>query len=133
MNYSKILKVYLFISGLLLTAIGGLTSFNPVEIKANEGIQLAGNASALNDVRSFGMLLLASALLFFLGSFKSTLRKTASISAFLIFLSLGLGRLLSIVSDGMPSDGIVKATGLEFILGAIGLVLFIINQKKQTI
>ncbi|MEM7186224.1 MAG: DUF4345 domain-containing protein [Bacteroidota bacterium] len=132
MNKSKILKIYLFLSGLILTAVGGLTTFNPINVKANEGIEIAGNASALNDVRSFGMLLLATALLSFLGSFRSSIRKTASIITFLLFLSLGLGRLLSIILDGMPSDGIVKATGLEFILGFAGLALFLIHQKKQS-
>ncbi|WP_412986036.1 DUF4345 domain-containing protein [Pontimicrobium sp. IMCC45349] len=132
MNTSKILKIYLFISGLILTAIGSLTIFNPINIKANEGIEIAENASALNDVRSFGMLLLATALLSFLGSFKSPFRKSAAISTFLLFLSLGLGRLLSIFLDGMPSDGMVKATGLEIILGMLGLILFISNSKKQS-
>lgn len=132
MNTSKILKIYLFISGLILTPIGGLTTFNPVNIKANEGIEITGNASALNDVRSFGMLLLATALLLFLGSFKSLLRKSAAISSVLLFLSLGLGRLLSIFLDGMPSDGMVKATGLEIVLGLVGLILFISNNKKQS-
>ena len=129
--YQKALKIYLFIVGLLMTLIGGLTTFNPINVKSNEGIEIAGNASALNDVRSFGMLLLASALLFFLGSFKNSVRKTASTAAFLLFLSVGAGRLLSIFLDGMPSDGMVKATVLEFILGAIGLILFNINSKKQ--
>ena len=133
MNNSKILKGYLFVSGLILTVIGGLTTFNPITIKANEGIEIAGNASALNDVRSFGMLLLATALLSFLGSFKSSFRKPATISTFLLFLSLGLGRSLSILLDGMPSDGMVKATGLEIILGLIGLTLFITNTKKQSL
>lgn len=132
MNTSKILKIYLFVSGLILTVIGSLTTFNPVNIKANEGIDIANNASALNDVRSFGMLLLAVALLSFLGSFKESLRKSASIISFLLFLFLGLGRLLSIFIDGMPSDGIVKATGLEIVLGLVGLVLFISNDKKQS-
>lgn len=132
MIYSKVLKVYLFISGLILTLIGSLTTFNPAPIKANEGIDIAGNASALNDVRAFGMLLLATALFSFLGSFKSSLRKAAAISSFMLFLSLGLGRLLSIFLDGMPSDGLIKATGLEFIIGAVGLILFVINDKKQS-
>ncbi|CAL2085848.1 DUF4345 domain-containing protein [Tenacibaculum sp. 190524A02b] len=132
MSNSRILKIYLFISGLILTAVGILTTFNPITIKANEGIEIAGNASALNDVRSFGMLLLVTALLLFLGSFKSSLRKSATIFSSLLFLSLGAGRILSIILDGMPSSGMVKATGLEVILGLVGLVLFIINNKQQS-
>ena len=131
MNNSKILKIYLLVSGFILTAIGGLTTFNPVTIKANEGIQIAENASALSDVRSFGMLLVATALFSFSGSIKSSLRKPATISSFLLFLSLGLGRLLSMLFDGMPSDGMVKATGLEIILGLAGLILLITNNQSK--
>lgn len=72
MKNSKVLKVYLFVSGLLLTVIGTLTTFSPIKIKANEGIELAGNASALNDVRAFGMLLLAIAILSLIASFKDS-------------------------------------------------------------
>ncbi len=133
MNSLKILKIYLFIAGLILTAIGSLTTFNPIAIKANEGIDIAGNSSALNDVRSFGVLLLAFAFFSFLGSFKNALRKSAAITIPLLFLSLGIGRLLSILLDGMPSDGMVKATGLEIILGILGLVLFSLNSKKQSL
>ncbi|MEM6687012.1 MAG: DUF4345 domain-containing protein [Bacteroidota bacterium] len=132
MNTLKISKIYLFIAGVILSIVGGLTTFTPVAIKANEGIQIAGNTSALNDVRAFGMLLLATVLLLFLGIVKNALLKTAMLSSFLLFLSLGVGRLTSILLDGMPSDGIVKATGLEFLLGLIGLFLFIANTKKQS-
>ena len=132
MKNSKVLKAYLFVSGLLLTIIGTLTTFNPVEIKANEGIDIAGNASALNDVRAFGFLLLATAVMLIISAFKTSLQKTATISAFLLFISLGLGRTLSILMDGMPSDGMVKATGLEMVLGIVGLVLFTINRERQT-
>ena len=131
MNNSKILKIYLFVSGFILTAIGGLTAFNPVTIKANEGIQIAENASALSDVRSFGMLLVAMALFSFSGSIKSSLRKPATISSFLLFLSLGIGRLLSMLLDGMPSNGMVKATGLEIILGLAGLILLMTNNQSK--
>ena len=131
MKNSNILKVYLFLSGLILSIIGTLTTFNPVNIKAEEGIEVAGNASAINDVRSFGMLLLATAILSIIGALNSSLRKPATISAFLLFLSLGMGRILSILMDGMPSDGIVKATGLEMILGIAGLVLYSIYREKS--
>lgn len=130
MKNSKILKVYLIVSGLLLTVIGGLTTFNPIDIKANEGIEIAGNPSALNDVRSFGMLLLATAIFLLIGVLQSSLRKSATISAFLLFLSLALRRTFSILIDGMPSDGMIKATGLEFILGLGGFFIFLIYREK---
>jgi len=131
MKNSKILKLYLIISGLLLSVIGALTTFNPINIKIEEGIDLAGNASALNDVRSFGMLLLFTAVFSLTGAFKRTIRKSATISVFLLFLSLGVGRVLSMILDGMPSDGIVKATGLEMILGVSGLIIYMIFREKE--
>ncbi|CAM1342614.1 DUF4345 domain-containing protein [Tenacibaculum amylolyticum] len=129
MNSLKILKIYLIISGLLLSVIGTLTAFNPVKIKANEGIEIAGNASALNDVRAFGILLLAIAILSFSGAIKTAIRKTAAITLPLLFISLGIGRVISVVLDGMPSEGMVKATILEFVLGFIGATLYFINKK----
>ena len=131
MSNSKTSKIYLFISGLVLSAIGGLTTFTPTMIKAKVGIDLADNANALNDVRSIGMLLLATALLSFLGSFKNSLRKPAIISSFLLFLSLGLGRILSIALDGMPSSEMIKGTGLEMILGVVGLIIFMLSNNKS--
>lgn len=131
MKNSKVLKIYLIVSGLLLAVIGGLTAFNPINIKANEGIEIAGNASALNDVRSFGMLLLVTAIFLIAGVLKSSLRKSATISAIILFLSLAVGRVFSMLIDGMPSDGIVKATGLEFILGIVGAILFFIYQERK--
>lgn len=131
MNYSKTSRIYLFISGLILTGIGGLTSFSPILIKAKVGIDVAGNINSLNDIRSFGMLLLATASLFFLGSFKSSLRKSAIISSFLLFLSLGLGRILSIALDGMPSIEMIKGTGLEIFLGVVGLIILILSNNKR--
>jgi hypothetical protein len=132
MMYQKVLKGYLFIVGAMMSVIGSLTAFNPINTKLSEGIDLAGNASALNDVRAFGMLLIASGMLFLTGAIKASVRTTASIWAILLFLSVGAGRLLGIMLDGMPSDGMVKATVLEFVIGALGLVFYAIYAKKQS-
>ena len=131
MKNSKVLKGYLFLSGIILTVIGSLTTFNPIPIKAEEGIDIAGNASALNDVRSFGMLLLGTALLLITGALKSSVRKSATLSAVILFLSLGIGRVFSMLIDGIPSEGIIKATGIEFVFGIIGLILFFIHRERN--
>ena len=131
MNSFKILKIYLFVSGLLLSVIGTLTAFNPITIKANEGIEIAGYSSALNDVRAFGIFLITIAGLSVLGALKSNLTKTASIAIPLLFTALGIGRTISIFLDGFPSDGMTKATVLELALGTIGILLYQINKNKQ--
>ncbi|MEO0405655.1 MAG: DUF4345 domain-containing protein, partial [Bacteroidota bacterium] len=133
MNYRKISKVYLVVSGILLTGIGTLTTFNPINVKANEGIELAGNPSALNDVRSFGFLLLVFAVLFIISGLKSAMLHFGSIASTSLFLSLGFGRVLSILLDGMPSEGMLGATMVELVLGSVGLFLLLQNKKNQTL
>jgi hypothetical protein len=124
------LKIYLIVSGLLLTIIGGATLIDPVTIKASSGIDLAGNTNLLNDVRATGSLILTIALLTLSGAYSPKLRYTASIASTLLFISLGLGRIVSIINDGMPYEGIVKATGLEMVLGIIGAILFFIFKNN---
>ncbi|MTI32141.1 DUF4345 domain-containing protein [Xanthovirga aplysinae] len=131
MKNSKVLKTFLIISGLLLTFIGGTTLMMPVEMKAGAGIDIAGNISVINDVRASSALILAIAILTIIGAFKKNLTYTSSLVSFLLFLSIGAGRLLSILQDGMPVDGLVKATGLEFILGITGAILFTIYREKN--
>ena len=130
MQNSKVLKAYLIIAGLLLTFIGGATLFSPVMMKGSAGIDIAGNISVINDTRAASALILSVAILTLLGTLISKLTYTSSLVSTLLFLSLGAGRVLSIFLDGMPVDGLVKATGLEFFLGLIGATLFIRFQDR---
>lgn len=131
MKDSKVLKIYLILSGLLLAFIGSATLFIPVDIKANSGIDIAGQINVINDTRASGALFLGIAILLLSGTFMKRLRYTSSILAPLLFITLGFGRLLSILIDGMPVDGLFKATILEFVLGAIGLFLWIKHKNKH--
>ena len=124
MKNSKALKAFLIISGLLLTFIGGATLFMPVAIKASSGVDIGGNISVLNDIRASASLILCLAILIVSGAFVKKLSYTSSLVAFLLFSSLGLGRIISILLDGMPADAMVKATGLEMVLGIVGAILF---------
>jgi len=124
MENSKLLKAYLIVSGLLLTVIGGATLLMPAEMKASAAIDLTGNVNLSNDVRAGAAMLLAMALLSLAGVFSKKLAYTSTLVSLLVFLSLGFGRALSMVADGMPVDGLVKATVLEFVLGLVGLFVF---------
>ena len=131
MKNSKVLKTFLIISGLLLSFIGGSSLIMPVKMKATAGIELAGQISALNDARAYSALLLVFAITTFLGAFNSKLSYSSALISTLLFLSLGFGRVVSIVTDGIPADGLVKATALEFILGTVGAVMLIVFRNRQ--
>ena len=133
MKNSKVLKTFLVISGLLLTFIGGATLFMPVEMKGSAGIDISGSISVINDVRASGTVILAVGILSILGAFVKKLTYTSSLASFLLFLSLGVGRVISILIDGMPVDGLVKATGLEFILGIVGAILFMVYRERNQV
>lgn len=130
MKNSKALKAFLIISGLLLTVIGGATLFMPIAIKAASGVDVSGNISVLNDIRASAALILSMAILIILGAFVKKFAYTSTLLSFLLFLSLGIGRALSILQDGMPVDGMVKATVLEFVLGIVGAFLFFKFQES---
>ncbi len=129
MKNSKVLKAFLILSGLLLTFIGGTTLFIPVEMKASAGIDIAQNISVINDIRAFSALLFTVGVLTILGAFTHKLTYTSILISSMLFLSLGGGRLLSILMDGMPVDGLTKATMLEFVFGIIGTLLFVKHKE----
>ncbi|MEM7367963.1 MAG: DUF4345 domain-containing protein [Bacteroidota bacterium] len=131
MKQSKVLTTYLTVAGLLLSFIGGATLLMPVELKAGSGIDIAGNIGVLNDVRASSALVLALAVFTFLGGLRPRLRVSASLIAPLMFLSLGTGRVISILADGMPVEGQIGATVLEFLFGITGVILFNMYREKN--
>lgn len=125
MQSSKVLNTYLVIASLILTFVGGSQLLFPVAMKAGSGIDIAGSISVINDVRAANALILALALLIFSGVFRKDLTYTSTLVAPLLFLSMGLGRVMSLLVDGQPVTGLLGATGLETILGLVGLFLFL--------
>jgi hypothetical protein len=66
-------------------------------------------------------LYLGFSALWILGVFKSSYLKTALITNMIFMLGLGFGRVISIVSDGIPTFGYVFGTAAELFLGIYGL------------
>lgn len=130
MKNSKVVKVYLILAGLLLTFVGASILFTPVEFTAKNGIDLGGNVSLLNDIRSSGGLYLAMGVTIILGGFVSRLVFISTLTSIITYLAVGAGRAMSIVLEGMPAEGLVKATIAEFVVGLIGVFIFIKYQEK---
>ena len=131
MENSKVLKTYLFISGLMLTGVGAAILFMPVAFSARNGIELGESISLLNDIRAPGAALLASGLLILSGAFVSKLTFTSTVVSILMFLSYGIGRIVSIVMDGMPAEGLVKVTVVEMIIGFLGIFALLKYRKRR--
>jgi len=133
MKNSKILKTILIISGLIATAIGASILFVPEWFYASYGITLDGRVSLINELSASGGAVLASGVFILLGAFMSRLTFTAIVISTLLFLSYGLSRIVSMISIGMPVEGLIQAATLEIIIGGIclyALVKFNNNTSK---
>jgi hypothetical protein len=131
MKNATALKVLLVISGLILVGVGGSILFIPVAFFAANGIDLAGNFSLLSEIRPPGGALLAGGIVIISGAFTIQLTFTSLVLSTLIYLSYGLSRILSMVIDGIPDGTLVMATGLEMILGLIGVFALIRYRENE--
>ena len=132
MKNSKVLKVVLFVSGLIAASIGGAVLVMPAAFYASNGIDLGGNVSLLNEIRASGGALLAAGILIISGSFVASMTFTAVVLASLLYLSYGLSRILSFGIDGMPSEGLVQAAALEIVIGVVCVCVFAKYRERQT-
>jgi hypothetical protein len=125
MEDSKVLKVILIASGLIVIVIGFGILFTPVAFFATSGIDLGSDVNLLNEIRPPGGALLAGGILIVSGVFMAELTFTSLVASILIYLSYGISRILSMVIDGMPTEALVVVTVLEIIIGLVGLFALI--------
>ena len=130
---SKILKITLFIAGLIAAGIGGSILFLPINFYATYNIDLGQNLNLLNEIRASGGALLTSGLIILAGVFIEKLTFTSSLLAALLYLSYGLARVLSVIVDGLPSEGLQQAAILEIIIGCFCVFSFVkFRENKGT-
>lgn len=73
-------------------------------------------------------LYLGFSTLWILGVFKTAYFKMAIVSNIIFMLGLGTGRLLSMLTDGMPTFGYIFGTIAELFLGCYGI--WVLNRLK---
>jgi len=115
------IKAILGLSGALLLIIGAAVLLQPETFAAANGIALADNPSVKSEYRAPGGMLVASGLFVLLGAIRRRYMRAAFALAALVYGSYGIGRLIGIGADGIPSDGLVQAMIIELLLGAVCL------------
>ena len=121
---SKILKTFLFLSGTVVLVFGLLLIFAPVFLYAQDGVDLGTDPTLLNNVRASGGAFLSIGILILLGAVVEKLRYAAALLAPLAFTVLGLSRVVSVFTDGVPSEVIVGAIIFNFVFATAGIVVF---------
>lgn len=122
---SQATVIFLFLTGLLLLAIGGTILLAPHAFHAGNGIVLGDDPSLLSEIRAPGGLLVGSAILVLIGTLRRDMRSLAVLLTVLVYGSFGLARLVGLALDGMPSNGIVGATAIELAIAALALVILV--------
>lgn len=113
-------KIHLIISLCIVIPVAFVYGFKP-ELSFDMFLETTDEHNFYKAI--MGLYLGFSALWFF-GLFKTTYFKTAIITNLIFMLGLGLGRLLSLIIDGMPTSGYVFGTVAELFLGCYGLWVF---------
>lgn len=119
------LKAFLALAGGIAVGLGTLILLVPVAFYAAYGLELAGQVTLLNELRSHGLSLIGIGLFIGAGAFVPRLMATAlAVSAF-FYLSYGLSRLAGVVFDGWPGQGLVISGAIELAIGSLALLIYL--------
>ena len=130
MKSSKVLKVILFISGLIAIGVGGSILFMPSTFYAASGINLNGEVNLLNEIRASGGMIFAFGILIMTGAFVARLTYTATVISMLLYLTYALSRIFSMSIDGIPVDTLVQALVLEIVIGILSIFAYLKYRVK---
>ena len=127
------IRVMLFLCGLIASGIAATILFAPDAFYAGYGIEVGSNATLANEMKAPAGALLVAGLLMFAGVFRSQLAFISLATATAVYLSYGLGRLISIAVDGMPHSGMVNAAGIEIVIGTVCLLTLLYVRRVRPI
>ena len=131
MKNSKVLKVILFISGLVAISIGVAILIMPENFYAASGISLNGNVSLLNEIRASGGMIFVAGVIIMAGVYVAELTYAATIISILLYLTYGVSRLMSMVLDGRPAEALIQAVIVEIIIGLACAFAFLKYRVKE--
>ncbi len=126
-------RLILLPSGLIAVVIAGAILFAPEALYAGYGIEVGDNTTLANELKAPGGMLLVAGLLMLAGVFRSDLAALSLSTGAIVYLSYGLSRLTSIAIDGLPHSGLVGATGIELVIGAVCLVTLLQVRQDDTV
>ncbi|OUS01573.1 hypothetical protein A9Q86_07305 [Flavobacteriales bacterium 33_180_T64] len=113
-------KIHLIISVCIVVPVAFVYGFKP-EVCFDMFLETVDEH---NFHKAIMGLYLGFSTIWVLGIFKINYLKIAIITNIIFMLGLGLGRVLSIVIDGVPTSGYIFGTVAELFLGTYGLWVF---------
>lgn len=127
------LKALLAVSGLITIGLGAMILFDPVSFYASYGLDLGGQITLLNEMRSHGLSLVGIGLFIGAGAVVARLTTVAIAVSGLFYLSYGLSRLVGMAFDGLPAQGLVIAAATELAVGSVSLLIYVRRSSRSAL
>ena len=124
MKESMVFRVILIVLALTLVVFGGWRLVDPNGFLTFSGLELSDDAGVLSEMRGAGGIIMVSGFVVSLGVFLNVWSRTSVVLAAMVFLSLGLGRLMGIALDGSPGAGVIQGMAIELVFGVLALYAF---------
>ena len=118
-------KLALGIAGLAALTIGLAIVAAPHGFYATYGIALGADPSLLSELRAPGANLFVLGALILAGAFRPGMARLSAALGAVVYFAYALGRVVSIVLDGLPASGLVEALVIEVVIGGLCLVAFL--------
>lgn len=110
-------KLVLALAGITGVGIGLSALFWPRAFFASSGTILGDDISLMSEVRAPAMVLVLFGGAILGAVVIPGLRKVGLWAAAMLYLSYGMGRVISVVLDGVPHVNILTALGIELVIG----------------
>jgi hypothetical protein len=132
MKESTVFKVILIVLALTLVVFGGWRLVDPNGFLTFSGLEMSDDAGLLSELRGAGGIIMVSGLVVGLGAFQHVWSRTSVLLAAMVFLPLGLGRLLGLALDGSPGAGVIQGMAIELVFGVLALFAFFKYRNGDT-
>lgn len=123
-TYFSFRNLHLIISVLVLIPVSLVYGLHPDNFWTEIIGLTVTNIDLINIFKAIMGLYLGFALLFLLGILISSLWYIASLSNIVFMGGLGLGRTISLITDGVPSQFYLIGGFLELLLAVLGIVIY---------
>lgn len=114
-------RLVLGFSGVVAITIGLAIAFDPQAFYSGYGIVLTPQPNLMSELRATAANLAALGMIIVSGALYKKMAQSAAVLGATIFFAFAAGRIVSLIFDGRPTDGILAALGTEVVLALLCL------------
>ena len=123
-------RLVLGVSGLTASIIGLAIALDPQSFYASYGIILSPQPNLMSELRAPAVNLAVLGLIILCGAFYQKLTRASALLGVTVFSAFAVGRTISFVLDGRPSDSILAALAIEVLLAMMCWWVVVGNAKS---